>query len=123
MAKKNLCMFKELCGEKTLANVLIVTTHWSRVEAEAGYRQEKALRECFFKCLLDEGARMACHDDTLVSVHWIIAPLLQKDVTYKILDEVHMGKRPVETSAGEELRKAWGATNHGFIKKVVKVIW
>ena len=104
MAKKNLRMFKELCGEKMLANVLIVTTNWSRVEEEEGDRQEKALREGFFKRLLDEGARIARHDNTLESVRSIIAPLLQKDgVTAKILDELHDGKRLAETSAGAML--------------------
>jgi len=36
IAKKNLHMFKELCGEKMLTNVLIVTTNWSCIGEEEG---------------------------------------------------------------------------------------
>jgi hypothetical protein len=63
-AKKNLRMFRELCGESALKNVCIATTNWSRVTQEEGDVRERELRESpnLFKPLLDAGARLVCHD-------------------------------------------------------------
>ena len=104
MAKKNLRMFKELCGEKTLANVVIVTTNWSRVGKEEGDNREDDLRKGFFRPLLEEGARMFRHDNSVKGALTILSSLLhEKGVTTKIAEELHKGKELVDTSAGAVL--------------------
>jgi hypothetical protein len=104
MAKKNLRMFRELCGEKTLANVVIVTTNWSRVGKEEGEDRENELRKGFFKPLVEEGARMFRHDNSVKGALTILSSLLhEKGVTTKIAEELHEGKELVDTSAGAVL--------------------
>jgi len=39
-AKKNLLMFKKLCGEDALRNVILVTSMWDRVSMEDGNKRE-----------------------------------------------------------------------------------
>ena len=104
MAKKNLRMFKELCGEKRFAKVAIVTTNWSRVGKEEGDNRENELRKGFFKPLLEEGARMFRHDNSVEGALKILSSLLhEKGMTTKIAEELHEGKELVDTSAGAVL--------------------
>ena len=94
-------MFKELCGQKTLTNVLVVTTNWGRVGEAEGKRREKALAAGFFKSLLDQGACMVRHDNTAKCARSILSPLLYKaGVTTKIQDELVSGTALAQTSAG-----------------------
>ena len=104
MAKKNLWMFKELCGEKTLANVVIVTTNWSRVRKEEGDDRENDLRKGFFKPLLEEGARMFRHDNSVEGALKILSHLpYENGMTTKLGEELDEGKELVDTSAGAAL--------------------
>ncbi|EDR15514.1 uncharacterized protein LACBIDRAFT_321404 [Laccaria bicolor S238N-H82] len=112
VAKKNLRMFKELCGEKTLAKVVIVTTNWSRVGKEEGDDRENELRKGFFKPLLEEGACMFRHDNSVKGALTILSHLLHekgtaikvaKELHTKIAEELHEGKELVDTSAGAVL--------------------
>ena len=59
-------MFRKLCGDETLKNVLIVTTMWGAVEPSIGDAREKELttNDLLFKPVLDKGARMLRHDNT-----------------------------------------------------------
>jgi hypothetical protein len=41
--RRNFKMFRELCGESTLRNVLIVTNMWSQVAPDLGEMREKEL--------------------------------------------------------------------------------
>ena len=101
IAKKNIRMFKEFCGQKTLTNVLVVTTNWGRVGEAEGKRREKALAAGFFKSLLDQGACMVRHDNTAKCARSILSPLLYKaGVTTKIQDELVSGTALAQTSAG-----------------------
>ena len=97
-------MFRSLCGEENLKNVRIVTTNWSRVSEEEGNRRENDLKHVAFKALVDAGAQMRRHANTLESAHQIMSELIPlKPVTMKIQEELRDGKKLADTAAGKVL--------------------
>lgn len=78
-AMKNLKMFREMCGEKALKNVIIVTNMWGLVDPEVGMAREHELRtdESFFKPWMDAGAGIMHHDNSVQSAHNIISEILR----------------------------------------------
>ena len=102
-------MFRNLCGENALENVVIVTNMWSGVEPEEGDAREAELmgEDIFFKPVLEKGARMARHGDTAPSAEAIIRLLVNNQplplqIQTELVDE---RKDIVETSAGQELNR------------------
>jgi hypothetical protein len=107
-AKKNLRMFRELCGESALKNVCIATTNWSRVTQDEGDMRERELRESpdFFKPLIDAGAQLVRWDKDSASAQSIVEYLLCKDQTkLQIQVEMDEGKTLEETGAGSILKE------------------
>ncbi|KAL4064017.1 P-loop containing nucleoside triphosphate hydrolase protein [Scleroderma citrinum] len=107
-AHRNLRMFRKLCGDDSLKNVVIVTTMWDMVTPEEGERRENELMSSdeLFKPLLDAGAITMRHDRTAKSAATIIEYLLGKSPTIpQIVHEiVNKGKALEDTAAGTELR-------------------
>ena len=102
-------MFRKLCGDTALQNVIIVTNMWGEVSTRIGEKRERELREdnMFFKPVLDKGARIARHNNTAASAERIIRLLLKNDtLPLRIQEElVDEGKDITKTSAGEELNR------------------
>lgn len=97
-------MFYSLCGQENLANVRIVTTNWSRVSEEEGAEREADLRSNAFKALIDAGAQMRRHANTLESARKIMSELIPlKAVAMKIQEELRAGKKLADTAAGQVL--------------------
>lgn len=114
-------MFKQLCGEPALKNVVIVTNRWGEVRAGVGETREAQLisDEDFYKLALDKGARKARHVnpawmdgrriDNALSAEETIAfllentlenPLQNTPLALHIQDElVTQGKKLEETDA------------------------
>ena len=67
-------MFRSLCGDKTLKNVVIVTNMWGEVDESVGVARETELKTSgtLFKPVLDQGAQMMRHHNNLASAHAII---------------------------------------------------
>jgi len=106
-ALKNLRMFRSLCGEKALHNVLLTTTHWSSVDPKKGAARERELRESpnFFKGLLDRGASlerfMGDRGSGLELVHKLMGSIPEAlDIQYQIVDE---RKALKDTPAGQTI--------------------
>ncbi|THH30967.1 hypothetical protein EUX98_g3204 [Antrodiella citrinella] len=74
VSKRNFGMFRSLCGEKTLRNVVIVTNMWGLVEQHVGDAREHELAtdDTLFKPVLDKGAVMVRHDGTVESAHRVL---------------------------------------------------
>lgn len=106
-SSRNFRIFRELCGESTLRNVLIVTTMWSEVSPELGEERERELASSskFFKPILDKGARMLRHTNTRESAHAILRHLVNAQAhTLQIQHELVNEQRDLaHTSAGVEL--------------------
>ncbi|KAJ3541512.1 hypothetical protein NMY22_g3859 [Coprinellus aureogranulatus] len=106
---RNFSMFRKLCGDSSLRNVVIMTNMWSEVNLELGEARERELAQegKFFKPVLDRGARMVRNDGTLESgqalLHYFLgntpaALQIQREI-------VEEGKDILHTAAGEEINK------------------
>ena len=113
ISRHNLNMFKKLCGDDALKNVVIVTNMWGDVKPHIGDARETQLREkdIFFKPVLAKGAQMARHDDTVPSAQRIIRLLLNNHpLPLRIQEELVIeGKEITKTSAAEELNRELNA--------------
>lgn len=108
ISTRNFKMFRQLCGESTLRNVVIVTNMWGEVKREVGEAREAELRsdDRFFKPVLDKGAHMLRHNDITSAqaiLHYLIgnhprALRIQREL-------VDQGKNISQTAAGEELNR------------------
>ena len=101
MAKKNLRMFRELCGDGNLKNVRIVTTYWSTVDKQEGTSRQTDLANGAYKLLIEGGARLMAYDQELESAQQIVSELMQQTpVKLKIQEELDAGRVLADTSAG-----------------------
>ena len=109
ISRKNSAMFRKICGENALRNVIIVTNMWGEVNPRIGEMREAELKEddMFFKSVLDKGARIARHDNTSHSAEKILRLLLRNySLPLRIQKElVDEGKEINGTDAGEELNR------------------
>ena len=111
---RNFRIFRELCGDITLRNVVIVTNMWGElVDPQAGEAREAELirEDDFYKPVLDKGARVARHENTLPSAKRIIRLILDNDpLPLQIqMELVEEGKDFSETSAGDALTRELNA--------------
>ncbi|KAF7422434.1 hypothetical protein PC9H_010590 [Pleurotus ostreatus] len=66
---RNFRMFRKLCGDDSLRNVVLVTNMWGQVPLDVGEAREQELKQedMFFKPVLDEGAQLKRHNNTLTA--------------------------------------------------------
>ena len=113
IARKNFSMFKKLCGENALKNVVIVTNMWGEVDSQVGNAREAELtrEDIFFRPVLQKGARMARHENTVASAERAVRLILENHpLPLRIQEElVNEHKDISETGAGEELNRELNA--------------
>jgi len=103
VSRKNLRMFRKLCGDDKLGNVRIVTTNWSRVGEKEGTDRERdlATSNTAFGPLIEAGAILCRHYNTVETARSIISQLVMKDpVLMQIQEELNKGMKLGATSAG-----------------------
>ena len=115
LAAKNFKMFRELCGEKTLKNVALMTNMWGRVTPEQGADRERQLRDKHFKAAIDKGAQLCRFTNTPESARAILRKVLKNrpavlEIQRELIDE---HKDIGQTRAGEELSR----DIHGMIAR------
>ena len=104
-------MFRSLCGEDCLENIVLGTTKWALNVPDSRLRHEQLLAE-YWKPLLDKGAKAFRIEDTAASawklIDKIISPEAHKtlnDTVLQIQKEMVDKKKLIpETRAGKELR-------------------
>ena len=79
ISRRNFSMFRKLCGDQNLKNVLIVTNMWSEVSPAVGEARELELMtdHLLFKPAYDKGARFERHTNTAESAHNIIRRIIK----------------------------------------------
>ncbi|TFY83407.1 hypothetical protein EWM64_g598 [Hericium alpestre] len=109
VSRRNFSMFRQLCGDSTLKNVVIVTNMWGQVEREVGEEREAELRdnEIFFRPVLEKGAQLLRHENTRESGQTIMQYLLENRpealrIQRELVDQ-HLDIS--ETAAGETLSR------------------
>jgi hypothetical protein len=109
ISTRNFNMFRKLCGDSTLRNVIVVTNMWGEVDLQLGKEREAELmgEDIFFKPVLDKGARMSRHDNTSSSAENIIRLILEnRPLPLRIQQELVDEQKDIsETGAGEELNR------------------
>ncbi|KAF9779336.1 P-loop containing nucleoside triphosphate hydrolase protein [Thelephora terrestris] len=105
IAGRNFKIFRDLCGEKSLKNVVLVTNMWGEVSLEVGEDREKELSSKFLKPALDKGAQMIRHHNNERSAHDIIRRIMNNHpVVLRIQQElVDEHKDITNTSAAETI--------------------
>ena len=118
IATRNFRMFRELCGENTLKNVVIVTTMWGEVTLAKGTAREAelAMNKKFFKSAIDKQALLLRHDNTLSTAQSVLHHIIHNQPrTLRIQDEVvTQGMDISQTAAGEELSRELAAQTRKF---------
>ena len=107
LAAKNFRMFRELCGEKTLKNVVLMTTMWGEVTPSIGANRERQLHGTYFKAAIEKGAQLRRHDNTAESAREILRTILKNQpVVLKIQHELIDEHKDIgQTGAGAELNR------------------
>lgn len=74
ISTRNFRMFRKLCGDDTLKNVILMTNMWGEVSEEVGATREAQLSQddMFFAPALRNGARLLRHYNTLESAENIL---------------------------------------------------
>ncbi|KAJ8521937.1 hypothetical protein ONZ45_g1469 [Pleurotus djamor] len=107
ISTRNFKMFRKLCGEATLRNVVLVSNMWGEVSPAIGAARERELAEqdVFFKPVLDKGAQFLRHDNTMEGAQAILSSIINNHpIILKIQRELVDEQMDIsETAAGEEL--------------------
>ena len=103
IAGRNFKIFRELCGETGLKNVVLVTNMWGEVSNDVGEARERELAANFLKPALDKGAQMIRHHNTKQSADDVIRRIINNhpvvlQIQREVVDE---HKDVTKTSAGE----------------------
>ncbi|KLO99847.1 uncharacterized protein FFB20_14350 [Fusarium fujikuroi] len=103
-AQKNLMMFRKLCGKDSLKNVILVTTMWEAENAAMGEKREQELiaTDGFWGALVEEGAQVNRHNNTLSSAMSLLKTAAKNNrVTISIQKEMVSEHKDLnETEAG-----------------------
>ncbi|ESK95348.1 hypothetical protein Moror_3873 [Moniliophthora roreri MCA 2997] len=109
ISRRNFKMFRKLCGDNTLKNVVIVTNMWGLVDKDVGVAREAQLKQedKFFKPALEKGAQIVRHDNTPENARAILCYLIERkplplQIQIELVDEQ---KTMPQTAAGAELNR------------------
>ncbi|KAF5013317.1 hypothetical protein FDECE_667 [Fusarium decemcellulare] len=95
-------IFKRICGEDALTNVLLITSRWSEVDEATGASRERQLRETFWAYMLGRGSCMSrFHGDRSSAVGLASQLLMKEPVVLRLQHEmIDEGKDLNETTVG-----------------------
>jgi hypothetical protein len=113
-AMKNLFMFRKLCGQDALKNVILATTMWERVSLEDGQRREQELERTseFWGEMIMRGAQVKRHQNNAKSAWSLVDIFASKGSTKRkavltIQQEMVVQHKPLDkTDAGMELESS-----------------
>jgi hypothetical protein len=116
-------MFKNICGEDALQNVILVTTMWDDVTLEEGNEREQGLRFTYWKHMLALGAGMERFYDTKMSGDDIISKFGPETRRPLLMQKEMVDERKLlsETTAGRHFF-SWLVGFINFIQNAVKAL-
>ena len=110
VTRKNIEIYKKICGNDALKNLVIGTTKWDQVELEKGQQREQELKDKYWKEMVQQGSViMRVHADS--SSAWeIVNRILQNDAVDFVRFQERLQKAISDMEAGgleglEGLRK------------------
>ena len=93
---ENLGMFGLLCGDDSLANVVLGTTKWEDVTSEVGRQREVHLAETFWKEMLQYGSVMMRLQDDASSAWKVLNLIIQYRAFHKATGLLRIQDKHVE---------------------------
>jgi hypothetical protein len=110
-ARRNLFMFKKLCGKEAEKNVVLATTMWEKmVDQNEAQRRDDQLRKEYWGEMIDNGSTTVRHYNNQESAITIVEKILCLNdgvpTVLAIQQEMAEGKQLVDTGAGQELNRA-----------------
>jgi hypothetical protein len=108
---KHLRMFRSICGQEAMPNVIIATTMWGEIKEANGARREEELKRDFWKDMVADGCRIERFMDSYESAWFIIDRLSEQERAKVQLSHelVERRLRLKQTTAGvtlnDELKK------------------
>ncbi|CAL1717187.1 unnamed protein product [Somion occarium] len=122
ISRRNFNMFRHLCGDEGLRNVVIVTNMWDEVSEEQGLArvQQLANEDMFFKPALQLGAIMLPHDRTIGSAQEIVRQACRNTpVVLRLQRELVIeNKSLAETAAGMALDEELAAQTRKYTEEL-----
>lgn len=107
---QNLRMFRKLCGDENLGNVILATTKWGVTPAADAYRRERELssENGFWGTMVAAGSRIRRFENSAGSAQALVEEILEDNQKFmpQIQKEVTAGKTLGETEAGAYLNEA-----------------
>ncbi|KAM0719947.1 hypothetical protein Q7P37_004082 [Cladosporium fusiforme] len=125
---RNLHMFKRLCGDQNLSNVVLATCQWERVREEDGIERERQLKEThnFWGYMVERGSQVHRHYNNRESAlriidsltgHNVSNPKIVLDIQSQMVDE---GKDLANTAAGQAVDDAIAKERKRFAKQIAE---
>ena len=104
---QNLRMFRKLCGDSNLGNVILATTKWGITPQLDAYRRERELNSenGFWGTMITAGSRVRRFENSAPSAQTLVEEILDGSQKFmpQIQQEVVEGKKLSETDAGAYL--------------------
>lgn len=127
-AKKNIMMFKSLCGPDAMKNVMLVTSMWDQVPVKVAEQREKELMETeeFWGWMHNRGSIIRRHHNTHSSAEAIVQEMVQMSgkapVKLSLQEEmVNKGRTLEETGAARTLEGEWTAEKARLQEQLVEL--
>jgi hypothetical protein len=127
-ARKNLLMFKKLCGPAALKHVILATTMWERLNDESiGHKREQELiqTEEFWGWMKKQGSQVIRHQNTWESAMEVLGKFVmshERPIPLQIQTEIVDGERTLdETGAGQELELALSEERERFRRELAEL--
>lgn len=95
-------IFKKICGQNALNNVLLITSRWTEVDPATGADRERQLKDKFWAYMLGHGSNISRFHGDRPSAVSLVSQLLQKETVVLQLQKelVDEGKQLDGTAAG-----------------------
>jgi len=103
-ARRYFEMFQRLCGEQSMANIVLLTTMWNQLnDKTVGLKRERELREQYWNVMESKGSIIRQFDGKPATAKALVCRLARKpdivlDIQTELLDQ---GKMLEETTAGQ----------------------
>ncbi|KAL7270429.1 hypothetical protein RUND412_006868 [Rhizina undulata] len=108
-AMKNLKMFRTLCGENNMKNVVLATSMWGNVSEREGLQREKELTSTgkFWGGMIAMGARYFRWNETKESATEIASQIVHMaPIVLLLQEELKKNHSLAQTSAGKEVQSS-----------------
>lgn len=106
---ENLSLFKMLCGQNPLRNIILATTMWDDVDENTGQSREKELTDGYWKVMLNQGSAIPRYTNTAESA-WSIIDYFIQDAQYHL--DILLGQGMIDLAKSLGKRRDLQETYH-----------